>query len=906
MANKNHKINLLCDTNQMAYGSSSALLAILEYLPSINTAFVWGVTEKILKSSEFINEIIKINNKDENLIKKNVDLRKFDAVLVISNTANLNTYLDFGIPVFYVDIHFWYPSNKKHRIWQEAKQCFVERYFKDDIQLPNNSIEVGPIISLIKKNTRINKQILVNIGGGANRFIKPGINSKYINIVLQLLNQIRKEKEFENYDFIIAGGQASINSIKNCTVAKGFILKSFNKKEFLKILSGVEYFFTSPGQYATFEGLYLEKKIIFLPPQNASQIIQIDILENVGLIKKGINLSDYYSHFRSLGNNSINEQELTNEVLIALEELENNSEVKTKIISHLREQIINTSKSSYFQEQKKFIDILGLPGAETIANEIKLSFGINIPYLDEAKYRKRAIKLWNIDPHSLVYLQERFAKIKGDKNNFTNQFANLLHAVETLLFENIYKLDESKNEIQQFIDEICFKYEEYNPNRDFSIKIAITTTNSEHAVHNLIASATMELEKSKFNCVSEKPIIEILVIENSTEQTIIESNQKICMGFNNSKVKIHYVSKANKKANTGNPFSIAQSRVFLIKKINSLGWKASTKRPIWILDDDFEITMTIPAKDFEFENIRVGSVFHRLECLANENKLDAIVGGNSGSSPVPELSTIRLQLKDLKNILAPNYQQPCWASILKNIQENPDYYYDLSRIEIDYFEVLKAISNEENRLDFIDFFLKKLLTGLPASRYLFANYDITEEYNSAWNVSDDTAVSGGNTIYYNSDLLNSNTYWGIEYKGIKSRRADAVWFLLNKQKEYKIKKMNFALTHARNKRISDECDVTNLITKSLKDILGVALWEIIKEKQYSEIEQIETDFLHKKIISRQDKFNNSLFMAEELLKDISKNFPEISNLKSFNMLLELSNQRNKIELEQIKLVNYGS
>ena len=138
----------------------------------------------------------------------NVDLRKFDAILVISNITNLNTYLDFGIPVFYVDIHFWYPSNKKHRIWQEAKQCFIERYFEDEFKLLHNSIEVGPIISLEKENSKIYKQILVNIGGGANRFIKPGVNSSYINIVLQLINQLKKEIEFEKYDFIIAQDMA--------------------------------------------------------------------------------------------------------------------------------------------------------------------------------------------------------------------------------------------------------------------------------------------------------------------------------------------------------------------------------------------------------------------------------------------------------------------------------------------------------------------------------------------------------------------------------------------------------------------------------------------------------------------------------------------------------------------------
>ncbi len=908
MANQNHKIKLLCDTNQMAYGSSSALLAILEYLPSINTAFVWGITEKILASSKLVNETIKLNNKDKKLVKENIDLQKFDAVLVISNITNLDTYLDFGMPVFYVDIHFWYPSNKKHRIWQEAKQCFIERYFKSDIKLPNNSIEVGPIISLETAKSKIKKQVLVNIGGGANRFIKPGVNSRYINIVLQLLNQLKKEKIFERYDFIIAGGEASINSIKNSKEAKEFILKSFSKNEFLETLNKSEYFFTSPGQYATFEGLYLEKKIVFLPPQNASQIIQINILEKAGLIKKGLNLTNYYSHFKSLENNSINEHELTSEVLTAIEKLEKNNLDKLKIIAHLKDQIKNTLKSSYFQEQKKFIHILGLPGAETIANEIRFALKINVSYIEEAKYRKRAIKLWNIDPHSLEYLEKRFIRIKDSKDDFNSQFKNLLHASETLLFEKTYKLDNSKNEIQEFIDKLCYQYEAYNTNRNFALKIAFTTTNSKNAVKNLITSAISELEKSKFNYKSTNEIIEFLVIENSTEDNIINSNSEFCNNLKNNRIKINYISWKEKTdiKEIQKPFQIAQSRTLLIKKINSLGWKASNKNPIWILDDDFEFTTTIPATNYGIENIRLGSVFHRLECIVKENKLDAIVGGNSGSPPIPELSTIKLQLKDLKEVLQQKSQQTSWNNVLKKIQQNPDYYYDLSRVEINYFSVAPEFPKSKNKLDFIDDFLNKLLTGIPASRYLFANYNSNDKYNSAWNLCDNTAVSGGNTIYFNSDLLNSKTYWNVEYENIKSRRADAIWFLLNQQKGFKIQKMIFPLTHARTKRVCKSCDINSLINNSLKDIFGVALWENVHENKYSELRNIDKTLLYKRIEKRLEKFENNLINVEQLLNEIAIIFPKVTELISFKTLLNISKYRIKIDYKQINLIEYGS
>jgi len=424
----------------------------------------------------------------------------------------------------------------------------------------------------------------------------------------------------------------------------------------------------------------------------------------------------------------------------------------------------------------------------------------------------------------------------------------------------------------------------------------------------LITSVIKELEKSKFNYKSKKPIIEFLVIENSTESEIIKNNTEFCNNLKNNKVKINYISW-EEKTNINEiqeHFQIAQSRTFLINKINSLNWKASNNQPIWILDDDFEFTSTIPSINYQIKNIRLGSVFHRLECITKENKLDAIVGGNSGSPPIPELSTIKLQLKDLQETLQTNLQEINWKNVLAKIQQNPDYYYDLSRTDIDYFSVAQEIPNSKNKLDFIDIFFSKLIAGIPASRYLFANFNSNDKYNSAWNLCDNTAVSGGNTIYLNSDLLNSNTYWVIEYKNLKSRRADAIWFLLNQQKGYKIQKMNFPLTHARTKRVSKVSDMNTLIDNSLKDIFGVALWESVGENNYSKLKNIDKKLLHQRIEKRLEKFENNLVKVEELLKEIARIFPKATELMSFNTLLNISKHRIIIDYKQINLVDYGN
>jgi hypothetical protein len=540
--------------------------------------------------------------------------------------------------------------------------------------------------------------------------------------------------------------------------------------------------------------------------------------------------------------------------------------------------------------------------------EFLIIHGNKMSYESEASFRKRAIQLWNVDPYSDKSIENRFQRIKDDKEKYNAQFSNLLHAAETILLENIYKLDSNINNIQKFIDKLCYQYEEHNKNRKFSIKIAFTTTNSKYTVQNLIQSAISELDQSKFNYKSNKPTIEFLVIENSSDNEIIKSNKLFCSSLSDDKVAIKYVDWKEKEGfqNFQKPFPIAMSRAFLIKKINSLSWTASPNQPIWILDDDFEFTSTIPIDGFKIKNIRLGSIFHRMECIIKEQNLDAIVGGNSGSPPLPELSTVKLQLKDLLNILQLKTWDIDWKDIIQKIHQNSDYYYDLSRVNTEYFFVPQKNAANENKLNFADDFFIKILKGIPATRFLFANYCSNDNFNSAWDLCDKIAVSGGNTIYFNSELINLESYWIVKNNDIKSRRADAIWFLINKRKGYRIKKMNFPLTHARTKRITMEYDEKELISKELKDILGVALWETVKDENIITIDNIDKNIFIKKTRKRVKKYENNQNEIELILHDILTILPDVTKLNSFQTLLKLSKYRIKLNFKQIDFFTYGS
>lgn len=365
------KTKLLCDTNQMAYGSSSALLAILEHLDSENTAFVWGVTSEILTTDKNIHHTINADNKDNEFVRKFINNEYFDAVLVVSNLSNISTYLDKNLPVFYVDLHHWYPSEKKHRVWTDAKKCFIEKFFVENKQIPANAIEVGPLIKTENIHHEKEKLILVNIGGGENRWIKPGQNSNYMSLIIDLLKDVFYE--FADYKIFVAAGKKSVASLNN-EIPQNIIIKTFPQNEYLKLLSNAEYLFTSPGLNAVFEGMYYGSKLIFLPPQNASQILQLKYYEEAELLKRGLNLTEFSNNFQSLQDINLNEKKLTQEVLNALNKIENNETIKKRVANHIREQIDNVNTSNYTTKIRILLDNFGKSGAKIIANQISKWF----------------------------------------------------------------------------------------------------------------------------------------------------------------------------------------------------------------------------------------------------------------------------------------------------------------------------------------------------------------------------------------------------------------------------------------------------------------------------------------------------------------------------------------------------
>lgn len=373
-------IRLLCDTNTMCYGSSSALLAIVSYIFGKKTALSWDVTKEILERDQSIDEIIEVDVKDSTALSKKVDLDAYDAVLVISNLTNLETYLRAGIPVFFVDILYWYRTPKNHPVWKYATKCFIEdfpgvgRMMQQNCS--SNSVVVGPLIrenDYVKSTSSHGRNnyfegILVNIGGGKSRWVTPGQNTHYARLVLELIIEIRDILPESN--ILIAGGREAIEQLKSINTCDDIECRSLPQREFLECLVGCKLYITSPGLNAVMEGLEFNKPMVFLPPQNASQVLQLEMYESANIVLPGMNLPNYIDDFTSLNKDVLDEKELTDEVLDALDVIMKSPSIKSSLAMVLSHQIKNLGTPNFQKATNDFKIGLWPPGSKSIAKFI--------------------------------------------------------------------------------------------------------------------------------------------------------------------------------------------------------------------------------------------------------------------------------------------------------------------------------------------------------------------------------------------------------------------------------------------------------------------------------------------------------------------------------------------------------
>jgi hypothetical protein len=281
---------LLCESNPMCYGSSTVLLSIIEQLCVETVCLAFGVAKEVLQNDKC--ELIEVNNKSSKDVETAIKEIDFDSVLVVSNTCNLALYKSLNKKVYFIHIHFFY-SNANTEILNLADILFIQKFW--NLQPTKSAVQVGPLIKTPITAKKNKDKIIVNFGGGESRFIQPGVNSDYGRLMLNLI--IYLKPHFENKEIIICGGTKIIETIIIGATSNSIKAITLSNDDYLELLDEAEILISSPGLNAIFEAMYRNIPIVFLPPQNISQVYQLHSYEKAGIALKGLNLSIHNKFF---------------------------------------------------------------------------------------------------------------------------------------------------------------------------------------------------------------------------------------------------------------------------------------------------------------------------------------------------------------------------------------------------------------------------------------------------------------------------------------------------------------------------------------------------------------------------------------------------------------------------------
>ena len=123
---------------------------------------------------------------------------------------------------------------------------------------------------------------------------------------------------------------------------------------------------SAPGSNAVFEGLFCGVDMVFLPPQNATQVAQLACYEEAGLVPPGLNLAALDPEFPPAALTA-DEATFTESVLASLARIDN-ADIRERVAAHVREQI--ETLSSRNKNREEFRALLGEPGGAKVAQEI--------------------------------------------------------------------------------------------------------------------------------------------------------------------------------------------------------------------------------------------------------------------------------------------------------------------------------------------------------------------------------------------------------------------------------------------------------------------------------------------------------------------------------------------------------
>ena len=303
---------ILMSAENFAFGPISKLVTVAEALieNGHELIFVGYGTAYQLGSKLKSKEIYEMNTDAKYFSKKAKKIfEKCDFVLTSGDRSSVLLAQKIGKPVIWLDILFWwwdvipdYLLNVDMYIQQYSLNN--ERNIKKYGKKVKNMQIVGPIIDMRYKNLKTKKQLLVAFGGmEAKGWYKIGKDSNYPYTISRLITSFVDTSKYEKVLFV---GNEEITRKLNIELGtEKFIFKMMPHNEVVKEMAQSEDILIIPGLETPLEAFAYQKPVMFLPPSNSSQYVQLDEFRERKLAgnSNSIHFADYYKYKNLHGKN---------------------------------------------------------------------------------------------------------------------------------------------------------------------------------------------------------------------------------------------------------------------------------------------------------------------------------------------------------------------------------------------------------------------------------------------------------------------------------------------------------------------------------------------------------------------------------------------------------------------------
>lgn len=368
-------MKLLVSAEAFGYGPIATCINIIKEIKkqdNIQLDFIGsGISLEQAKMSNLFKQYFECDTNDFEDLEKNKEIfTKYDAFFSSENVNGAIFAQKYIKKVYYVDNLVWMWDKIPEDLGKvnaffisETMPC--KENFKRVGNVIKNPIFVGPVRNMEESDNKTDKnQLLINVGGASSFLFEQKIINEFYN---KIINYILTKNVIEKFDkIIICGGSKVINDLKINNTSDKITINTLSHREYLKVMSESSHCIMSSGLGNFIETLNANKNILYLPPVNYSQLLQLQYYNQMNFGFKIINwdLFDFYKEIPLY----LEESEGVNRVV---ENINNfNAGNYQSIIHNYVLDYLNSNQDCYFKHRNEVYNRFDKNAVKTISDYI--------------------------------------------------------------------------------------------------------------------------------------------------------------------------------------------------------------------------------------------------------------------------------------------------------------------------------------------------------------------------------------------------------------------------------------------------------------------------------------------------------------------------------------------------------